>query len=57
VTRGEPVDGVRIDGQVWVAWIINRNTLDVQAWLLDLTATTVGNGCACPDCAPHEQTS
>ncbi len=57
VTRGEPVDGVKINGQLWVAWVINKHTLDVQAWVLDLTATTVGNGCACPGCAPHEQTS
>ncbi len=55
VTHGEPVDGVKIDGPLWLAWLINRRTLAVQAWLLDLTAPPSSSGCACPGCAPHEQ--
>ncbi len=57
MTLPEPTDGVRVAGPLWLAWLINRRTLAVQAWLLDLTAPTSSSGCACPGCAPHEQTS
>jgi hypothetical protein len=56
VTVPEPVDGVQVDRDLWAAWLIERHSLMVQAWVLNLAEPMSTSGCACPVCAPHEQT-
>jgi hypothetical protein len=50
-----PADGIQVAPGLWLAWLIDRHSLDAQAWLLNLATAGATSGCACPGCAPHEQ--